>query len=97
MQAIGKIVTKFEETGVVTNIERPMHYHCARFASNITIVSENLAEDTHVSFPRPYQELGLSYGSLWHILHLDLHLHPYKVQFTQQLKSADHSQHRKHS
>ena len=25
-QAIGKIVQKFGETGVVTNIERPVHY-----------------------------------------------------------------------
>ena len=25
-QAIGKNVQKFEETGVVTNIERPVHY-----------------------------------------------------------------------
>jgi len=33
----------------------------------------------------------MSYTSLWRILHLDLHLHPYKVQITQQLKPADHS------
>ena len=27
-----------------------------------------------------------------HILHLDLHLHAYEIQLTQQLKPADHSQ-----
>ena len=27
MQAIGKIIKKFEETGVVTNIERPRSFH----------------------------------------------------------------------
>ena len=31
-QAIGKIVKEFEETGVVTNIERPVHHHLARSA-----------------------------------------------------------------
>ena len=39
----------------------------------------------------------MSYLTLWRILHLDLHLHPYKVQLTQQLKPADHSQHRKYA
>ena len=37
-----------------------------------------------------------SYGTLWRILHLDLHLHPYKVQFTQQLKPADQLQRRRY-
>ena len=46
--------------------------------------------------PRRYHELELFYGTLWRILHLYLHLHLYKVQFTQQLKSADHSQCRRY-
>ena len=62
MQAIGKIVEKFEETGVVTNIRRPVHRHFARSTENIAIV-------------RRSQQLRLSYGTLWHIMHLDLHLH----------------------
>ena len=37
-QAIGKIVKKFEETGLVTNIERPVHHRFARSAENIAIV-----------------------------------------------------------
>ena len=52
---------KFEEIGVVTNIERPVHY---RFAENIAIVSENVAEDLNMSIPRRSQKLGLSYGTL---------------------------------
>ena len=36
--------------------------------------------------------LGLSYGTLCRILHLDLHLLPYKVQLMQKLKPAGHSQ-----
>ena len=42
------------------------------------------------------QELGLSYGILWQIYHLNLQLHPYKVQLTQQLKPVDHSIRRKY-
>ena len=38
-QAINKIVQKFEETGVITNIERIMHHRFAGFAENIAIVS----------------------------------------------------------
>ena len=88
MQAIGKIVKKFEETGVVTHIERPVHYRFARSAENIAIGSENVAEDTNVSIPRRSQELGLSYGTLWSILNLDpfKDSHPHKVQLMQQLK-----------
>ena len=74
---------------MVTNIERPVHHRFARYAENIAIVSESVAEDPNVSIPRRPQELGLSYGTLWRILHLDLHLYPYKVQLMQQLKPAD--------
>ena len=62
-QTIGKIVKKFEELGVVAYIEIPVHH---RFPENISVAIE-----------RRYQELELSYGTLWRILHLDLHLHPY--------------------
>ena len=58
-QAIGKIVKKFDETGVVTNIKRLMYHRFARLAENIGIVSESVAEDPHVSIPSPSQELGL--------------------------------------
>ena len=58
---------------------------------NIAIVSESVAEHPNVSIPLRSQELKLSYGILWHILHFHLNLHPYKVLFTQQLKPADHS------
>ena len=48
-----------------------------------------------MSIRRRSQELLLSYGPLWRILHLELHLHSYKVQHTQKLKPADHSQRRR--
>ena len=47
-QTIGKIVKKSEETGVVTNIERSVHYRFARSAENITIVCERVDEGPNV-------------------------------------------------
>ena len=64
MQAIVKIMKKFEETAVVTNIKIPVHHCFARSAENIAIVSEIVAENKNVKIPRHSQELGLSYGTL---------------------------------
>ena len=75
-QAIGKIVKEFKKTGVVTNLERPVHHRFACSAEIIAIVSESVVEDPNVSIPHRSQKLGLSYRTLWRILHLDLHLHP---------------------
>ena len=61
-----------------------IHHRFSRSAENIAIVSESVAEDSSVSIPFRSQELGLTYGTLWRIFHLDLHLHPYKVQLRQQ-------------
>ena len=80
-QAIGKSVKKFEEAGVVTTIEPS--FRCS--AENISIVSESFTEDPNVSNSPHSQELGLSYCTFWSISHLDLNLHPYKVQLMQQL------------
>ena len=76
------------------NIERPVHHRFARSAENIAIVSERVTKDPNVSIPRRSLELGLSYGTLCRILHLDLH--PYKVHLTQHLKPVDHSQRRRY-
>ena len=38
-----------------TNIERPVHHRFARYAENIAIVSESVAEDTNVSILRRSQ------------------------------------------
>ena len=73
MQTFGKIVKEFEDSGVVTNIERPVYHRFAGSAENITNVSESVAEDPNVPISRRSQELGL---------HLDQHLHPYKVQLS---------------
>ena len=55
---------KFEDAGVITNIERPVHHRFARSAENVTVVSESVAENQNVSIPRRFQELRLFYGTL---------------------------------
>ena len=58
MQAIGKIVKKFKETGLVTNIESVVHHRLARSVGNIAIVSASVAEDPNVSISHRSQKLG---------------------------------------
>lgn len=89
-QTILNTVNKFEQSGSVLDVRRAVHHRNVRSVENIAAVSESVAEDPNSSIPRRAQQLGLSYGSLWRILHLDLHLHPYKVQLTQYLKPSDH-------
>lgn len=89
-RTIRNVVNKFEETGSVCDIVRPVHHRNARSTENIAAVRESVAEERNLSIPRRAQQLGLSYGTLWRILHLDLHLHPYKIQLTQELKPQDH-------
>ena len=96
MQAILSIMKKFEETGVVTNVERPVQHRFAHSAENISVINEYVNEDPNVSNPSRSQELGLAYGTLWRTLHLYLHLHPYTVQLAQQLKPTDYSQPRRY-
>ena len=55
---------EFEATRVVTNVERPVHHRFTRSAKNITIVSENVANDPNVWIPHRSHDLGLSYGTL---------------------------------
>ena len=47
-----KIVKKYEETGLVTSIERPVYHRFACSAENISIIDENVAEDQNVLIPR---------------------------------------------
>ena len=72
-------VKKFWEIGVITNIERLVHYRLAHSSENIAILSESVSEDPNVYILRRPEELGLYCCLLSHILYLDLHLHPNKI------------------
>lgn len=87
---IRRIVSKFEATGSVENLPTPRRRRSARSLENIAAVRENVQETPKLSILRRSQELGLSPSSVWRILHLDLKLHPYKIQLTQELKPNDH-------
>ena len=56
MQTIGKIVKKFEETGEVTNIERPVHHRSACSTENMAIEGESVAKDPNVLISSRSQE-----------------------------------------
>lgn len=49
-----------------------------RSAENIAPVSDSVAEDPALCIRCRSQSFGLSYASLWRILHKEVHLHPYK-------------------
>ena len=55
-RAIGKIVKKLEETGVVTNIQRFVYHRFVSSAENIAIASESVTEDPNLSISRRLQE-----------------------------------------
>ena len=93
---IANVVRKFEQTGSVADIVRPVHHRNVRSAENIAAVAASVEDDPNVSIPRRAQQLGLSNTSLWRILHLDLHLHPYKVQLVQKLERGDHGMRREY-
>lgn len=76
---------KFEEVGNIGDKLNPMHHRDPRAAKNIAAVSKRVAEYLVMSIRRRSQHLQISYVSLWRILHLNLHLHPYKIQLTQEL------------
>lgn len=88
------IVNRFEETGSVEGRRPYQHARPARTRENVAAVSESVREGPTTSTRRRSQQLGISDTTLRRILHIDLHLHPYKIQLTQELKPADHQQRR---
>ena len=91
---IRRLVAKFESTGSV-NVQPPrVRARSARSAENIAAVRQSVQDNPRLSIPRRSQQLGLSSTSTWRILRLDLGLHPYKIQLTQELKITDHRQRR---
>lgn len=88
--AIGKIVKKFQETGSVADVKKPVRARAGRSPENIAAVRENVADSPNTSIRHRAQELHLSTATLHRILTKDLSLHAYKIQLTQELKPKDH-------
>ncbi|KAJ8976940.1 hypothetical protein NQ317_012225 [Molorchus minor] len=85
-----RLVENFGQTGSLANKSTHVHRRGAQSEVNIAAVSQSVKDDPNLSIPRRSQELGLSQTTTWIILHQDLHLKPYKVQITQELKANDH-------
>lgn len=92
--AIKKLIDKFNVTGSVLDVQRPVRPRSARSVANIDATSASVRENPSTSIRRRSQQLGLSYGTTQRILTKDLHLHAYKIQLTQELKLGDHRQRR---
>jgi len=89
---IRRLVAKFELTGSINYQPTPIRQQNARSIENIAAMLDSVRENPRQSISRRSQELGLSATSTWRILRLDLGLHPYKIQLTQELKVNDLTQ-----
>ncbi|KZC13180.1 hypothetical protein WN55_05513, partial [Dufourea novaeangliae] len=82
------------QTGCVIDKPKSGRPKPVRTNENIAAVNESVENEPTTSISRRSQELGIYYGSLWRILHTDLHLHAYKIQLTQEFKKRDYLQRR---
>ncbi|KAJ8981353.1 hypothetical protein NQ317_002891 [Molorchus minor] len=89
-RSIYRLAENFGHTGSLSNKSTHVHRRGAQSEVNIAAVSQSVRDDPNLSIPRRSQELGLSQTTTWIILYQDLHLKPYKVQITQELKANDH-------
>jgi len=88
--AVQRMIKKFEETGSIMESKLPARYRTGRSLDNIAAVSESDAESSGISIRHRSQQLNIPRSTMQRILMKDLHLHAYKIQLTQELKSTDH-------
>lgn len=86
---IKHLYENFRGSGTLRNLPKSGRPRSARNTRNIDRVSASVERDPETSQNRRAQQLNLSQSSLQRILRKDLHLFPYKIQITQQLKPAD--------
>ena len=92
---IRKLIQKFETTGNVSDSKHPSKNTNIINAETLECVLQSVTENPETSVRRRSQELGLSYGTTWNILHRSLKLKAYKIQLTQELQPNDHELRRK--
>jgi len=86
--AIKAWVNNFEETGSTVK-KIGGNVKTVRTPQNIDAVRASFEQSPGLSAVRHSKKLGLSEMSVRHILHLDLHFHPYKIQVVQKLEEGD--------
>lgn len=87
---VRRLMKKINERGSTANIKNSGRPRSGRSVENIALVRESVNGSPQKSVRRRSQQLGIRYSSLQRILVRDLHYHPYKIQFTQELKMLDH-------
>lgn len=92
---VSRLVQKFEESGSVATRKSPGRNRNVRTQQNIAVVQDSVNVSPMKSLRRRSQQLGMSTSSVHRILKKDLHMHPYKIQLTQELKPADHAKRRR--
>lgn len=87
-------MVKFKETGSVQDVKTPTRQHSRRSLMNQEMVFDSVLTSPTTSLRRRSQQLAIPLSSLHRIMKKELHLHPYKLQLTQELKAGDHGKHR---
>lgn len=82
-------IKRFEETGSTSKPHAKGRPRTSRTEDNIESVKQSVREDPQMSTRKRSSVLNISRRSLQRILNLDLKLHPYKLQLTQELKDSD--------
>ena len=88
--ALFRIVKKFEETGSVMDRPMPLEARRKRSTTTIEAVRVSVEDNPETSTRHRAQEVGVCHETVRRILRDDLHLFPYKIQLTQELKFTDH-------
>ena len=92
---VSRLVQKFEASGSVATRKSPGRNRNVRTQQNIAVVQNSVKASPVKSLRRRSQQLGMSTFSVHRILKKDLHMYPYKIQLTQELKPADHAKRRR--
>jgi hypothetical protein len=87
---VQRMIKKFEETVSIMDSKLPARHRTSRSLDNIAAVSESDAEIPGTSIRHRSQQLDIPRSAMQRILTKDPHLHAYKIQLTQELKSTDH-------
>ena len=86
--AIKTWVNNFEETGSTVK-KKGGSVKTVRTPQNTDAVRTSFEQSPRRLAVHHSKKLGLSESSIKHILHLDLHFHPYKLQVVQKLEEGD--------
>ena len=91
---VQRMIKKFEETGSIIDSKLPVRHRTGRSVYSIAAVGVSVAESPGTSIRHRSQQLDIPSSNMQRILTRDLHLHAYKIQLMQELKSTDHVQRR---